>query len=200
VSISVTNRTMRFLSSVLVVCLCANGSFAAGADDTLRLNVLTGQDVVVTTATGHGPDIKIRVTDKNSAPVEGATVSVILPAVGSGGHFAGGSTIATRQTDSDGIVDFSGIRLRKLNGDFAVKIRARKESLTGSTQVVEKVSWVAEGPQSFFSPRHVLMMWIAGAGVAAGILAATIGGPNGGTPAAAGLTVTPGTPITGGPR
>ena len=110
-----------------------------------------------------------------------------------------GSTIATKETNSDGTVEFSGIRLRNLVGDFTTRIRARKGDRTGSAQVTQKVSTAPVGEDEFWSRRHVLMVAIAAAGVAAGIIAATVGGADGGAPATT-LTVTPGSPITGGPR
>jgi hypothetical protein len=197
-SITDTNRTMKPLSSVLVLCLCANG-LSASAEDALRINVLEGHGVAVTAVSHRGADIRLRVTDTDNKPIQGAIVSAILPAIGAGGHFSGGSTIASKETNSDGTVEFSGIRLRDLTGDFTTNIRARKGDRTGSAQVTQKVSMAPAAEEGPWSRRRVLMVAIAAAGVTAGVLAAILGDSSGGAPASA-LTVTPGSPITGGPR
>jgi hypothetical protein len=195
---------MRLFNIVVVCCLCSNGLYAgpndAGPNDALQINVLSGDAVVVPAASGRAANIRVRVTDRASKPVDGALVSAILPALGVGGHFRGGSTIATKETDSDGNVEFTGIRLRQLTGDFTTQIKARKGESTGAAQARQKVSSApfAE-PKGLFSRKHMLMMAVAGAGVTAGILVATLDGSGGSTPAR-GITVTPGSPVTGGPR
>lgn len=189
---------MRLLSTVLVLCLGSNGVYAA-PDDALQIEVLGGHDAVVTIAGRRAADIRLRVTDRDSKPVNGATVSAILPGIGVGGHFRGGMTIATKETDSDGKVEFSGIGLRQIAGDFTTQIKARKGDRTGSAQVMQKVSAAPNAAEGFLSKRHLWMMAVAGAGVAAGVVAATYNGSS--APASAPtLTVTPGSPVTGGPR
>ena len=179
---------MKLLSTVMILCLGSNG-FCASPDDELQLNALEGRDAV----------IRVRVVDRQSRPVSGATVSAVLPSMGAGGHFRGGETIATKETDSDGTVEFSGIRLRKVAGSFTTRILARKGFRTGSTDLTQKASIAAVQSQAGrFSRRNVIMMAVAGAGVAAGIVAATCCGS--GPQAAPSLTVTPGIPTTTGPR
>jgi hypothetical protein len=189
---------MRPLSTVMILCLCANG-FCAGPDDELQVDVLGGHDAIVSTAVG-APDIRIRVVDRNSKPVEGASVSAVLPGMGAGGHFRGGGTIATKVTDSDGTVQFSGIHLRKVAGDFTTRILARKGFRAGSAQLTQTASNTAadEPKKGLFSTRNKIIMGVAAAGVAAGIAAAVCCG--GEAPAAPSFTVTPGAPTTTGPR
>ena len=189
---------MRLLSTVMILCLCANG-FCAGPDDELQVNVLGGHDAVVSTAAG-APDIRIRVVDRNSKPVEGASVSAVLPGMGAGGHFRGGDTIATKVTDSDGTVQFSGIHLRKVAGDFTTRILARKGLRSGSTQLTQTASNTAavEPKKALLSTRNKIIMAVAGAGIAAGIAAAVCCGSE--APSGPTFTVTPGVPTTTGPR
>ena len=188
---------MRPLSTVLVLCLCAN-AFCAGPNDALQVNVLEGNDVVVSAATGHGADIRVKVTDRSSQPVEGATVSAILPNIGVGGHFRGGDTVATHRTGKDGTVEFSGIHLRQITGEFNTKILARRGSETGSAIVVQKVTAAPAPAEGIFSRKRMILMGVAAVGVAAGVAIAIYG--NGSDNPAAGLTVTPGNPTTTGPR
>ena len=188
---------MRLLSTVLILCLGANG-FCASPDDDLQLSVVDGRDAVLSTAV-RAPDIRVRVVDRNSKPVSGASVSAVLPSMGAGGHFRGGETIATQTTDSDGTVQFSGIHLRKVGGDFTTRILARKGYRTGSTELRQTASTAAvERKKGLLSTRNVIIMAVAGAGIAAGIAVTTCCGSN--TPSTPSFTVTPGSPTTTGPR
>jgi hypothetical protein len=189
---------MRLLSAVMILSLCANG-ICASPDDELQVNVLGGRDVAVSAPGGRAADIRIQVVDRQSKPVRGATVSAVLPSLGAGGHFRGGETIATKETGADGTVEFSGIHLRKVPGTFTTRILARKGFRTGSTEVTQNASTTAAEPAGGrFSRRTLVMMAVAGAGVAAGVVAATCCGSSG--PTAPSLTVTPGAPATTGPR
>ena len=170
----------------------------ADSIDALRVNVLEGHDVVVSAAAGRGADIRIRVTDRNDRPVEGAMVSAILPPNGAGGHFRDNTTISTQETDADGHARFTGIRLRKVLGEFSTTLKARRGEHVGSTQVLQKVSPAPPPPEGLFSRKRIVMMSIAGAGMAAAIVAATYGGSS--SAPAPSLTVRPGSPVTGAPR
>jgi hypothetical protein len=192
---------MKLLSTVLVLCACANELSAgpiADSKDALQINILAGHDVVVPADSKRGSDIRIRVTDRNNRPVEGAVVSAILPASGAGGHFRDRTTISTQETDSDGEARFTGIRLRNVLGEFSTTLKARRGENFGSTQVLQRVSSSAPAPERFFSRKRVVMMSVAGAGVAAAVVAATYGGTSATT--APSLTVTPGSPVTSAPR
>ena len=187
---------MKVLSTVLVLGLC--GCYAS-AQDALTVDVLSGQDAVVTTTARKGAEFRVRVVDRDRKPVEGAIVSAVLPAIGVGGHFRGGSTIATEQTDSRGEAEFSGIRVRNLSGDFTTRVMARSGARTGTANVVQKVSGSGVAPAAgWLSRKRLIMLGVVGAGVAASVVAATYGGDL--TTEAAGFTVTPGNPVTTGPR
>jgi hypothetical protein len=186
---------MKVLSTALVLGLCG---FHASAQDALTVDVLSGQDAIVTAATGKGADFRVRVLDRDRKPVQGATVSAVLPAIGVGGHFRGGNTIDTQQTNSQGEAEFTGIHVRKLTGDFTTRVLARSGDRTGTTNVVQKVSTGNRPAEGWTSRRRLVMLGIAGAGVAAAIVVATYG--NGSSTQAAGFSVTPGNPVTTGPR
>jgi hypothetical protein len=179
---------MRLLSTVMILCVCANG-LCASAGEELQVNVLEGRDAA----------IRVRVVDRQSKPVSGATVSAVLPSMGAGGHFRGGGTISTKETDSDGTVEFSGIRLRKIPGSFTTRILARKGHRTGSAELTQTATLApVRSREGRFSRRNVAMMAVAGAGIAAGVVAAACCGAS--RPEAPQLTVTPGVPTTTGPR
>lgn len=186
---------MKLPSAVMVLGLCA---LHASAQDGLRIDVLAGHDIVVSAAAGRGGDVRVRVVDQDQRPVAGATVSAILPSIGVGGHFRGGSTIATEKTDSRGEAEFKGIHLRKLTGDFTTRILARSGERKGSATLRQSITSAPAPELGWRSRRRLTMLAVAGAGVAAGVVAATYGGSS--TPPATGLTVTPGNPSTTGPR
>jgi hypothetical protein len=118
--------------------------------------------------------------------------------MGVGGHFRGGNTIATQHTDSRGEAEFTGIHLRKLTGDFTTRVLARSGERTGTVNVLQKVANAPAPPEGWTSRKRLVMLGVAGAGVAAGVVALLYGG--GSSTPAAGLTVTPGNPLTTGPR
>jgi hypothetical protein len=186
---------MKLASTVLVLGLCVS---YASAQDSLTVDVLSGQDASVSSATAGGAKVRVRVVDQDRKPVAGATVSAVLPAIGAGGHFPGGATISTRETDSRGEVDFTGIQLRTVTGDFTTRVLARSGSRTGSATVVQKVPPAPAVTNGWSSRRRALMLGIAGAGVVAGIVAALSGGES--SSPTTGLSVTPGIPLTSGPR
>ena len=185
---------MRLISAVLALGLCAQ------AQDGLQVDVLSGHDAMVTAASGRGANIRVRVLDRERKPVEGAIVSAVLPPKGVGGHFRDGGTIATTHTDSDGTAEFRGIHVRRAAGEFSTRILARRGDRSGVADVRQTVSMAPDSPDTRFSRRRLIMLVVAGAGVAAGVVAATYGGGSSGTAPTPGLTVSPGSPITTGPR
>jgi hypothetical protein len=188
---------MKRLSSVLALVLCAL-ELSADPNDALQINVLGSRDVVVTTASGREADLRVRVTDRDNRPIAGAIVSAILPPIGPGGHFRDRTTIATQSTDTQGQADFTGIQIRNVLGEFTTTLKARRGESAGSTQVVRKVAPAPPAVDGFFSRRRVLMMSIAAAGIAAAVVTAMYDGES--AAPAPGLRVTPGSPITTGPR
>jgi hypothetical protein len=194
---TVTYRTMKPLNYVM--CAIAACGAAWPQDASLSVSVLSGNDVVVSTREGRGADIKVRVTGPNNQPLEDATVTAILPAIGAGGSFSGGDTIKSKTTNSEGTVDFTGIHIRPTTGEIPVRIVARLGKQTGSTTAYQKAADVAPPatPEIRLSRRRMAMFGIIAGGVTAAVLAATL---NGDSPSQPAFSVTPGTPVTTGPR
>lgn len=195
-SMTLTYRTMKppkCLVAAIVVCAAA----FAQQDTPLSLSVLAGHDVVVSTREGRGADIRVRVTDSRNQPVDNAAVTAILPAVGAGGSFFFGDTIKTKTSGSDGIVEFSGIHIRSVTGEIPIRIIARHGIQTGSVTVRQKATDTAPGPEARFSKRRIAMIAILAGGVAAAVVVGTM---NGDEPSHPAFNVTPGNPVTTGPR
>jgi hypothetical protein len=184
-------------SKLLLSAVLAAGMAFAEPNAALSISVLTGNDAVVSTQGGRGADIKIRVTGADDQPIEHATVTAVLPGIGAGGSFAGGETVNSKVTGSDGTVDFRGIRIRPVTGDIPIRIVARRGQEVGSTIVHQKAANIAPADEVMFSRRRLTIFGIAAAGVTAAVLAAIIDGDK---PAQPAFNVTPGTPTTTGPR
>ena len=195
-SMTVTYRTMTLSKLLLSAVVAACVAFAE-PNAALSISVLSGHDAVVSTHGGRGADIKVRVTGADDLPVEHATVTAVLPGIGAGGSFAGGETVKSKLTGSDGIVDFRGIRIRQVTGDIPIRLVARRGQQVGSTTIHQKAANIAPSDDGMFSRRRLTIMGIAAAGVTAAVLAAIIDGDE---PAQPAFNVTPGTPITTGPR
>jgi len=193
---SVTSRTMTPLKSVvavLVVCCIA----AAQQDVPLNLSVISGHDVVVSTRQGRGADIQVRVTDSANHPVEHATVTAILPGIGAGGSFRGGHTVRTKTTGSDGLAGFEGISLRPVTGEIPIRIVAHRGKQSASTTIRQNAADVAPPAQTGMSKRRIAMLAVAAGGITTGVLVGLIGGNDAAPPP---FNVTPGFPVTTGPR
>ena len=177
------------------VMLC--GSAFAQQDAPLNVSVLAGHDVVVSTREGRAADVRVRVTDSASQPVDNAAVTAILPTVGAGGSFRGGHTIKTVKSGSDGIVEFSGIRLRPVTGEIPIRIVARHGNQSGSTTIHQKAADIAPSADAPRSKRRLAMIAILAGGAAAAVTALVMDGDE---PAHPAFNVTPGNPVTSGPR
>jgi hypothetical protein len=147
--------------------------------------------------------VTVQVRDQEGKPVADANVTAILPASGAGAAFAWGSEISTKQTNSDGLATFSGMRLRPVEGEFPIRITA---ALNGASSTVTALQSVRPGasvstPPSRWTKRKLVMLGVVAGGSTAAIIAAMSGR---GVAAAAGANAgggfTPGTPVTTGPR
>jgi hypothetical protein len=186
---------MRLSKLFMCVAVAAGSAFAEPA--ALSISVLAGDDVSVSTRNGRGADIKVVVTGPDNQPVEDATVTAVLPGIGAGGSFAGGETVKSQITTSDGTAEFRGIRLRPVAGDIPIRIVARHGQQFGATTVHQKAAAVEAGDPGS-AKRRMAMLAIVGGGVSAAVLALTMGGAD--EPVRPPFNVTPGAPVTAGPR
>jgi hypothetical protein len=182
--------------SKFFMCATVAAATALAEPAALSISVLTGDDVSVSTRNGRGADIRVRITGTNNEPVEHATVTAVLPGIGAGGSFAGGDTVRTKTTSSDGTAEFRGIHIRPVTGDIPIRIVARAGQQFAATTVHQKAADI-EAPEATLSRRRVAMIAILGGGATAAVLALTMGGDE---PARPPFNVTPGSPVTTGPR
>lgn len=188
---------MRTLSILAALAAFSGGLFAQQPAHALDINVLAGHDAAASFRGDGGPPIKVRVTD-GAKPVENATVTAILPALGAGGAYRGGETIRSEKTNSDGEASFPAYRLRHVAGDIPVTLVARSGERTGRT-VVRQRAVDGEPRPALWTRRRVAMVAVIGGGAAAAIAALLTNADDQSTPGAA-FNARPGQPVVGGPR
>ncbi len=186
---------MRLSKLFMCVAVAVGSAFAEPA--ALSISVLAGDDVSVSTRNGRGADIKVIVTGPDNQPVEDATVTAVLPGIGAGGSFGRGETVKSQTTNSDGAAEFRGIRLRPVAGDIPIRIVARLGQQSGATTIHQKAAAFDAGDPGS-AKRRMAMLAIIGGGATAAVLALTMGGAD--EPARPPFSVTPGSPVTTGPR
>ncbi len=177
------------------------------AQSRLDITIVEGDRATNSLAYGIAKPIVVEVKDQSGKPVEKAAVTAILPALGTGGHFGGnivtgqfaGDTVATKHTDEHGRVAFRNIHLRELEGEFPIRIVAAHQNLSASVTATQTNARVAAPPKARSSRRKLTILAIAGAGAAAGLVAAFHNGEENETRPAV-FNTTPGMPVFTGPR
>ena len=150
-------------------------------------------------------DPVVRIEDGSGNPVEGATVSFLLPAAGASGTFAGSGISLTAQTDSRGLVTGRGLHPNNVVGQFHIRLTASWRGRTASGFLTETNAEPASAGRR--SLKKIVLFAIIGGAAAGGAMAAAHGGGNSGAPATAGqagaaqgTTVSAGPPAFGPPR
>jgi hypothetical protein len=143
----------------------------------------------------------VQVEDENHKPIAGAAVVFFLPNQGPSGFFANGSKSLTVTTNADGRATASTITRNNLSGQMVIRVTAAFAGQTATASITQtNVASVAPG----LSPtaKLLLILGIAGAGAAVGIVVATRGGSSSSssaTPVTPPITITAGTPTVGVP-
>jgi hypothetical protein len=172
----------------------------------LRLEVLEGNGAINNVRTRTAREPVVQVTNATGAPVSGAVVTFVLPAIGAGGSFANGEKVLSIRTEEDGRAVASGLKPNSVVGQFQIRVNATYEGRSASTTIVQTNASPASG-NSARSKKLIILGLVAG-GVAGGVAAAAGGGnsarstpappPSADAPAPG--SITPGTPGIGPPR
>ena len=142
--------------------------------------------------------VTILVQDSAKRPIEGAAVSLILPANGAGGSFGYGNTIETKHSSREGRVTFSGMHSRNVAGSFRAEVRASRGGQRGAAGFTQTNAEIDAPPQSrWTNKRTLIMLGVIAAGVGIGL---GVGLHNSDSGKPAGYTVTPGGPTVTSPR
>jgi len=191
-----------FLSAALLnspLCLPAIG--AQEAQGGLRITIVEGDEAILNVRQRVGREAIIQVEDENRRPVAGALVTLTAPRDGASAIFSNGLNNITLTTDDAGRVVVRGIRPNSAQGKYSIRVNAVKEGMRGTAQFqMSNVALAAAA--GGISAKILAFLIIAGAGAAAGTVAATRNGAGGAQSSAVAppIRVNPGTPTVGPPR
>ncbi len=189
---------MRPLSLVMTLALLTTG-LPAQTPSGIEVVVLEGDGATNSLAGKSLHPVTILVQDSARKPIEGAVVSVMLPANGAGGAFGYGNTIETKRTGREGRVTFSGMRARNLAGSFRSDVRASSGGLRGAAVFTQTNAEIdAPALSGWTNKRTLIMLGVIAAGAGIGLAVGLHNSSGTGNPA--GYTVTPGGPTVTAPR
>jgi hypothetical protein len=120
---------MRPLTSIFLIVLMSwagTGRAAAGDPALLDLRVIEGDGATYAPGSRATRGVAILVTDETGKPVEGATVSFMLPMDGPSGVFASGARTEIVRTKADGQAAVWGMRWNSVAGPFEIRVTALK--------------------------------------------------------------------------
>ncbi len=190
---------MRLLNVFLIYLLLISTLPAQTPPGRLEVEIVDGNDATSNVVTGSMHPVTILVQDQAKHPVRDAAVTLWLPADGPGGAFPWtGNTYLTRETNSQGRVTFSGMKLRRIVGPYTMRVEAKKDRQLGSATLTQTA---AEVPVSghHVSKRTVIILAIVAGAAAAGIAAGLIVSGDDSSKAP-GFSVSAGTPVTAAPH
>jgi hypothetical protein len=175
----------------------------AGALTGLNIRIVDGEGQKYAMGSRATRGVSVEITDDSGKPVEGATVTFLLPAQGPGGVFANGTRTEVTSSRADGMAQVWGMQWNHMPGSFEIRITAAKEDVhAGTVCPLILADLGGAPPASAASAKHSghKWLWIAlGVGAAAGAGLAARSFVN--SPAEVANTVKIGTPtISIGPQ
>ncbi len=189
---------MRFLNVFLIYLLLISTLPGQTPPGKLDVVIIDGSDATSNIATHTMHPVTILVQDEAKRPVKDAKVTMHLPADGPGGSFAlNGDTYLIKETDSQGRVLFTGMKLRNATGQYTIHVDARKDGQTGYATLTQTAAELPVTSQGW-PKRTWVILAIIGGGAAAGIAAGIYN--NGSSNPGPGFSVTPGNPTVTGPH
>jgi hypothetical protein len=185
------NRAVRFLRIGIVALAALAGvqPWTAGAQDQqvqekknrpkLFIDIIQGQDVVNNVKQRVARDPQIVVYDENHNPVNGATVTFLLPKSGPSASFPGGQTSFTTTTGANGQAVAPGLQANNIPGSFNVNVVVTSQGTT-VTSTIPMANVIAAGVAagtSVVTTTIIVASTAAGVGgIAAGVVLATSSG------------------------
>jgi len=143
---------------------------ATQAHPKLFIEIVQGQEVVNNVKQRVARDPQIVVYDENHNPVNGATVTFLLPKSGPSAHFPGGQTSYTTTTGSDGQATATGLQANNTVGSYKINVVVQSQGTTTTSTIPMAnvlAATVAAGASTLTT--------IVTIGVTAGVAGATVG-------------------------
>ena len=113
---------------------------APGDPAVLDLRVTEGDGATYAPGSRATRGVTVVVTDETGRPVEGATVSFMLPMGGPGGVFASGGRSEIVRTKADGQAAVWGMRWNNTVGPFEIRVTAVKGSARAGATLTQNLS------------------------------------------------------------
>jgi hypothetical protein len=142
-------------------------------------------------------DIRVRrarppvviVEDAGARPIEGATVTFLLPSTGASGSFGDSGLSLSTQTDAKGLATGRGLRPNGLAGPFRIRVTASWKGAVASASVGQtNVGTAAKSNRT----RTAAILALVGGAAVGGAIAATHGGKSGAASGVGSAAVSPG--------
>jgi hypothetical protein len=201
--------TSTYLSCLLAALLTRSPGFpavqAVPPPPLLKVSVLEGDGAINNIRERRAKEPVVRVEDADGKPVQGATVTFLLPALGASALFPNRETTMIVQTDADGRAAGRGMLPNNVAGEFRIRVTA---SLHGqsATASIRQINAAPAQAKRGSSKVIVIVVLVAAAGAGA-VLGLSRGGGSSSSAAASppaastgGSTITPGTPSIGAPH
>jgi hypothetical protein len=168
----------------------------------VNIRTVEGDGAINSIRLRRAHDPIVQVVDSSGAPLQGATVTFLLPATGASGSFLDGGLSLTTQTDNDGKAFGRGLRPNSVAGQFRIRVTA---SWHGSAAAATLAQTNAEPVNKSGHSKTIASLAIVGGAAAGGVAVAARGGKS--SPAASGSTgsvpggsISAGTPSIGPPH
>ena len=191
----------RILLVILVVLnLLRAPAWAQQAVTGLSITIVEGEGAINNVRQRVNREPIVQVEDQNHRPIAGAVVIFFLPEQGASGTFTDGSRMLMTVTDNQGRAVARGIRPNGQSGPMQIRVTASFQGLTASSVITQtNAAGAASSAGLSTGAKWAIILGIAGAAAAGGIIAATHGGSSGSPSTPAAIVITPGTPTVGGP-
>jgi hypothetical protein len=171
-------RTLRFAGCYLATL--AASLDGAGAVTGLNIRIVDGEGQKYAVGSRATRGLSVEITDDSGKPVEGATVTFLLPDQGPGGVFANGTKTEVTSSRADGTAQVWGMQWNHMPGSFEIRITAAKEEVHAGTLCPLSLADFADAPPAKpVSAKHSGHKWLwialsAGAAVGAGLAARSV--------------------------
>ena len=188
---SKSSRVIRYLRIGIVALAAVAGlqRLAVGAQEQqaeekksrpkLFIDIVQGQDVVNNVKQRVAREPQVVVYDENHNPVNGATVTFLLPKGGPGASFPGGQTSFTTTTGADGQATAPGLQANNIPGSFHINVvvSSQGSTVTGTIPMANVLAVAVAAGTSVLTTTLIVVAVAGGiAGVTAGVILATSGG------------------------
>jgi len=136
------------------------------------IRVVEGEGAINSIRLRRAREPLVQVVDASGEPIQGATVSFVLPATGASGIFGASGLSLTTQTDGRGMAAGVGLRPNQIAGQFRIRATASWRGATAATTLIQTNA----EPVAASSSKKIAIVTLIAVGVAGGILAAAMGG------------------------